>query len=594
MRFEETGLKATILKGLQDLGFEQVMPIQEKVIEAMLESRSDLIGIAQTGTGKTAAYGLPLIHLVNPGQKKVQALILTPTRELCIQVAEDLNAFAKYADGIGIVAVYGGASIDTQIRALQKGVSIVVGTPGRLNDLIRRRKIDISGINTIVLDEADEMLSMGFREELDAILTQTPASRQTLLFSATMPREIVEIAEKQMHDPIEIAVGRRNVGAENVEHFYYMVNAKDRYLALKRIADINPDIYGIVFCRTRKETKEVADKLIIDGYNADALHGDLSQAQRDYVMKRFRNKTLQMLVATDVAARGLDVNDLSHIINYNLPDEPEIYIHRSGRTGRAGKTGICLSIIHSRETGRLKNIERLIRKPFEQKQIPSGVEICKKQLFKLIDKMEKVAVDETQIEPFLPMITKKLEWLSREELIKHFVSLEFNRFLDYYKNAPNLNVLRKEKKQLTKGAKGPKGPKGAKTSTHRGKSYFSRFFINAGSQNGIDPASLIGLINETTKKRDIEIGKIEIMKSFSFFEVDSSFSDRLVSSFDNIEHDGRKLVIEAAQERPESTSRKKSGEKRSFGSKAEKKDFGSKPKKPKTKRKEKKNKGSVR
>lgn len=555
MKFADTGLKTTIIKGLQELGFEEAMPIQEKVIEAMLENRSDLIGIAQTGTGKTAAYGLPLIHLVDPGEKTVQALIMTPTRELCIQVAADLSHFAKYVKGIDITPVYGGASMDTQIRSLKKGVRIVVGTPGRLKDLIRRRKLDISSIGTVVLDEADEMLSMGFREDLESILSETPASRQTLLFSATMPREIAEIAEKQMKDPIEIAIGKRNVGAETIEHAYYMVNASDRYKALKRIADINPNIYGIVFCRTRRETKEIADKLILDGYNADALHGDLSQAQRDYVMKRFRNKTLQMLVATDVAARGLDVNDLTHIINYNLPDDPETYIHRSGRTGRAGKTGICLTIIHSRERGKIKNIERKIQKTFARKMVPSGEEICKKQLFKLIDKMEKVAVDEAQIEPFMPAIYKKLEWLSREELINHFVSLEFSRFLDYYKDAPDLNVMLKEKK---KGAK-----QGTKQDSRQSfKNEFSRYFINLGAVNGMTASNLIGLINECTKKRDIEIGKIEVMKSFSFFEVDSTFVDRLKNGFQGIEFDGRRVVLEEAQDKPASSVRKKTKDKK--------------------------------
>jgi ATP-dependent RNA helicase DeaD len=588
MKFEETGLKSAILKGLYDLGFEEAMPIQEKVIEAMLQTQSDLIGIAQTGTGKTAAYGLPLIHLVEPKQKKVQALILTPTRELCIQVADDLTLFAKYMKGIGIVPVYGGARIDGQIKDLQKGAHIVVGTPGRMGDLIRRRKLDISAINTIVLDEADEMLSMGFKEELDAILAVTPSKRQTLLFSATMPREIAEIAEKQMHDPIEIVIGRRNMGAENVKHYHYMVNASDRYKALKRIADINPKIYGIVFCRTRKETKEIADKLIGDGYNADALHGDLSQVQRDHVMKRFRNKNLQMLVATDVAARGIDVNDLTHIINYNLPDEPEVYIHRSGRTGRAGKNGICLSIIHSREKGKIKNIERKIQKPIKPKLIPSGDEVCQKQLFNLIDKMEKVAVDETKIEPFMPDIYKKLEWLSREELIKHFVSLEFNRFLTYYKDAPNLNIIQKERKHGSSANSMPKRRSersNSRTSSHRSTersansrqhSEFSRFFINAGSQEGIDPSNLIGLINQRTKKRDIEIGKIEIMRNFSFFEVDSAFTDRLISQFENAEYDGKKIMVEVAQDKPASSERRKSKEKKSYGSK---------PKKPKTKKK---------
>ena len=548
MRFEETGLKSSILKALPELGFEHVMPIQKKVIEAMLKSRSDLIGIAQTGTGKTAAYGLPLIHLIKPKKNKVQALILTPTRELCIQVAEDLSSFAKYATGIDVAAVYGGASIDNQIRTLKQGVGIVVGTPGRLADLLRRRKLDISAINTIVLDEADEMLSMGFKDELDAILAETPTTRQTLLFSATMPREIAEIAERQMHDPIEIAVGKRNVGADNVKHFYYMVNASDRYKALKRISDINPDIYGIVFCRTRKETKEIADKLIADGYNADALHGDLSQPQRDHVMKRFRSKNLQMLVATDVAARGLDVDDLSHIINYNLPDETETYIHRSGRTGRAGKTGICLTIIHSREKGKINNIQRKIQKPVEPQLIPSGNEICKKQLFNLIDKMEKVSIDEAQIQPFMPVIYKKLEWLSREELIKHFVSVEFNRFLDYYKNAPDLNVLQKEK---------------PRDSRRRGKSTFSRFFINLGSQDGFAPANLLGLVNEQIGKRDIDVGKIDIMKKFSFFEVDSTYADQLLKRFKTAEHDGRRVIVETAEDKYTGGNTKKTKSKKS-------------------------------
>ncbi len=564
MKFEDTGLKAEIVKGVKKLGFEQTTPIQEKVIEAMLEHRSDLIGLAQTGTGKTAAYGLPLIHLIDQKSEEVQGLILTPTRELCIQVAEDLFKFAKYSKAVEVVAVYGGASIENQIRALKKNVQLVVGTPGRLKDLIKRKKLNIKSIQTIVLDEADEMLSMGFKDDLNAILATTPKNRQTLLFSATMPREIAEIADTYMHDPIEIAIGKRNVGAANVKHHYYMVNASDRYLALKRIADINPDIYGIVFCRTRKETKDVAEKLISDGYNADALHGDLSQAQRDHVMNRFRIKNLQMLVATDVAARGLDVTDLTHIINYNLPDESETYIHRSGRTGRAGKTGVCITIIHSREQNRIKQIEKKIGKEFEQKPVPLGNEICEKQLFSLIDRMQKVSVDDAQIEPFLPVIFKKLEWLSREDLIKHFVSLEFNRFLAYYRNAPDLNVLTKQKKKKSK-----------KKGKDSYKEDFSRFFINAGSQDGLEPAYLIGLINENTKKRDIDIGKIEIMKKFSFFEVDSDYSDNVIKGFKNAEYDGRKVVVELAQDKRETEFHKRkpltSGNKKKSPKKTKKK-----------------------
>ena len=564
MKFEDTGLKPEIIKGVKKLGFEAPMPIQEKVISAMLNQRPDLIAIAQTGTGKTAAYGLPLVHLIDPKLKEVQALILTPTRELCIQVAEDISSFARYSEAIEVLPIYGGASIENQIRGLKKSIQLVVGTPGRLRDLIKRKKLNIKEINTLVLDEADEMLSMGFKEDLNAILKETPENRQTLLFSATMPREIAELADDYMNDPIEIAVGRKNIGAETVDHHFYMVNASDRYQALKRIADFNPDIYGIVFCRTRKETKEVAEKLIGDGYNADALHGDLSQAQRDHVMNRFRIKNLQMLVATDVAARGLDVDELTHIINYNLPDESETYIHRSGRTGRAGKKGICITIIHRREQGKIKMIEKKIKKAIKQQLVPSGTEICERQIFKLIDKLETVSVDEEPIKPYLPAIYEKLSSLSREELIQHFVSLEFSRHLEYYKNAPDLNILQNEKK-------GKKKKKKLKASYHQ---EFSRFFINSGSQDGLEPAHLIGLINEQTRKRDIDIGRIEIMKKFSFFEVDIDYTDRVLKGFESAEWGGRKIVVELAQEKKE------------YGASRKNKDYGTSKRKPSRKNKE--------
>lgn len=534
--FEETGLKPEILKSLEEIGFEYPMPIQEKAIEAMLETEKDLIGLAQTGTGKTAAFGLPLVHLCDPKNKTTQAIVLTPTRELCIQVANDIEKFGKYIKGLRCLAVYGGSSIENQIRSLKKGIQIIVGTPGRTHDLIRRQKIDISSIRSLVLDEADEMLSMGFREELNAILAETPEQRQTLLFSATMPKEIAEMADNYMDDPVEIAVGQRNTGTENVKHHYYLVSARDRYLALKRLADINPNIYGIIFCRTRQETKDVADMLIRDGYNADALHGDLSQAQRDTVMNRFRNKSLQMLVATDVAARGLDVTELTHVINYNLPDELETYIHRSGRTGRAGNTGISIAIIHSREQYKIKTLEKKIKQPFERKMVPTGPEICEKQLFSLIDKMEKVEIDE-RIEQYLPAISEKLEWLSREELIKHFVSVEFNRFLDYYKDAGDLNiVVRDRKKKKERPERG-----------RRSKTDFARFFINLGSHQGVKPQNLIGLINDATEVRSIEIGKIEIVKNFSFFEVDAEYAGLVMNSFKNTKLKGRKVVVEIAQ-----------------------------------------------
>ena len=422
------------------MGFENPTPIQSKTIPHLLSTDQDLIASAQTGTGKTAAFGLPSIHLTNIDDKSTQTLVLCPTRELCVQIAKDLGDYSKYMKGINILAVYGGASIQPQIKSLKKGAQIVIGTPGRTKDLIKRKKLKLNNVSRVVLDEADEMLTMGFKEDLEDILATTPQEKQTLLFSATMSKNIISITKKYMSDPLEVSAGKANLGAENVEHIYYMVQAKDRYEVLKRIADINPTIYGIVFCRTRRETKEVANKLMNDNYNADTIHGDLSQAERDDVMGRFRKRQLQILVATDVAARGLDVEDLTHVINYNLPDDDEIYIHRSGRTGRAGKKGVSMVIIHGREIRKLKDIERTCGISFTKKDVPNGLDICKKRLYALIDKIEKVNVNEEQIEPFLPYIYEKLNWLDREKLIKHFVSTEFNRYLSYYKNSKDINV----------------------------------------------------------------------------------------------------------------------------------------------------------
>jgi ATP-dependent RNA helicase DeaD len=537
--FEELGLKPELLKIIDELGFVNPTPIQDKIIPVILNTSKDLIGLAQTGTGKTAAFGFPIIQLSDITSGQVQSLVLCPTRELCMQVANDLKTYSRYINHFKAISVYGGASIEPQINAIKKGCQIVVGTPGRTLDLIRRKVLKIKNIRWLVLDEADEMLNMGFKEELDAILEQTPGEKQTFLFSATMPREIRNIAEKYMNKPEEVLAGKKNIGAENVRHEFYIVNAKDRYEALKRIADINPKIYSIVFCRTRRETKEVADKLIADGYNADALHGDLSQVQRDNVMNRFRIKHLQILVATDVAARGLDVNDLTHIINYNLPDELEIYIHRSGRTGRAGKSGISIAICHSREVNKIKRLEQLSDKKFVKKQVPGGSEICEKQLFNLIDKVEKIEVNESQIEQYLPVIYKKLDWLSREDLIKHFVSVEFNRFLAYYKGARDLNVVGKPKAEIRKGkAKG-----------------FSRFFISVGSKSNLTVPRLIGLINDTTQKRNIEIGKIEIMKKFSFFEIDQRFEKEILRAFKNVRYEGGSVSVELSK--PEKKSKNK-------------------------------------
>jgi ATP-dependent RNA helicase DeaD len=549
MTFQETGLHEDILRATDELGFEQPTPIQERIIPLTLNSEKDLIALAQTGTGKTAAFGLPLIQLTDMDNNNIQAIVLCPTRELCMQITNDMDKFSKYTRGFNTVAVYGGADIRTQIKAIKNHCQVVVGTPGRVMDLINRKVLILSHIRFLVLDEADEMLNMGFKEDLDVILAETPSEKRTLLFSATMPPEIARIARTYMNNPEEISVGNRNQGAENVRHEFYTVNAKDRYAALKRIADIYPNIYGIVFCRTRQITKDVADKLMSDGYNADALHGDLSQTQRDYVMNRFRLKSLQLLVATDVAARGLDVNDLSHIINYDLPDDNEVYIHRTGRTARAGKSGIAISIIHSREIRKMRDIEKLLNKRFEQKKVPTGVEICEKQLFNLVDRVENVEVDDAQIEQFLPAIYKKLDWLSREDLIKHFVSVEFNRILAYYKNTPDLNVAHPEEDRR-------RAP----------KEQFITFKINVGFQDGINPPRLIGLINEQTRDRNIEVGRIEIGEDNSFFEIDKDFRDIVQKSFQDALFEGVKVSVKVSDSLPRGRSKTRSYDKPKYKS----------------------------
>lgn len=522
--FKELGLSEEILHGIEDLGFVEPMPIQEKVTPFLLgDNTEDLVALAQTGTGKTAGFGLPLLQLTDSSVKKIQALVLSPTRELCIQISNDLKNFSKYINGMKIVPVYGGESIVTQFRQLDVPPQILVATPGRLIDLIERGKVDLSAIKYLVLDEADEMLNMGFQEDIERILQETPEDRRTLLFSATMPKEIANIAKKYMRNSVEIAIGRKNSGTENVDHIYYMVQAKDRYNCLKRVVDINPDIYAIVFCRTRQETKEVAEKLMQDGYNADALHGDLSQAQRDTVMQRFRIKNLQILVATDVAARGLDVNNLTHVINYNLPDDVENYTHRSGRTGRAGKKGISVSIIHSKEKGKIKTIERTINRTFVQQPVPSGLEVCQSQLFSLIGKIQNASesVDKEQIQPYLPMIMEQLKDISREDLIVNFVSQEFNRFLEYYKNAPDLNIPEKEKR--SKGERSGRGRKGSED--------LQRLKINMGSRDGFTPKRVLGLINETTDSHDIDVHDIEITSRYSFFDVEKRVVPSMMSAF---------------------------------------------------------------
>lgn len=527
--FNDLGLNQAIVDALVDLGYQEPTPIQKIAIPQIISSKDDLKAFAQTGTGKTAAFSLPILEKIDLANKSTQAIILSPTRELAIQIAKNIDEFSKNIKGFNVLAVYGGAKIDEQISKLKRGVQIVVGTPGRTVDLIKRRRLDLKSIQWLVLDEADEMLNMGFKEELDQILEATPQSKQTLLFSATFPREVEAIARNYMKNPVEITAGKKNVGADKVSHECYMVSDRNRYPALKRIADINPNIYSIIFCRTRRETKEIADKLIADGYNADALHGDLSQAQRDMVMQKFRSKHLQILVATDVAARGLDVNDLTHVINYKLPDQAENYTHRSGRTGRAGKEGISIALITPKEKGKLRPIERKINKKFEFKQVPNGKEICQKQLYTLIDKVHDIEVNEKEIKDFLPDVYTKLEGLDREQLIQRFVSLEFNQFLAYYENAGDLN--------------GSDSNDGKKFDDEN----FTRFYINIGKMDDLNPAKLIGLINDNIKKQNVEIGQIEILKSFSFFEIDKNSTDDILENLGNSNFNGRSVIVEVTK-----------------------------------------------
>lgn len=525
MTFEELGLKAEILQGVEALGFVNPTPVQERTIPFMLNETKDLVALAQTGTGKTAAFGLPILHLLDATKAKTQALVLSPTRELCIQISKDLKNYAAFMPDMHIVPVYGGEDIRVQLRQLDRTPQIIVATPGRLIDLLERGKVKLEDVAYLVLDEADEMLNMGFKDDIETILKTIPETRRTMLFSATMPKEIEQIAKTYMTDNEEITIGERNTGTQNVEHIYYVCQAKQRYLVLKRIVDMNPDIYAIVFCRTRQETKEVAEKLINDGYNADALHGDLSQAMRDTVMQKFRVRNLQILVATDVAARGLDVNDLTHVINYNLPDDVEVYTHRSGRTGRANKKGVSVSIIHQKEKFKIKAIERMLKRTFEKQRIPNGLEVCKKQLFFLINKMQNVVVEDEQLDAFFPQIMSQLEYLSKEDVIKRFVSLEFNRFLEYYKGAPDLNVDEHEKEKREKKSSKEKGEKEGvqKKEKSKGKGKKTgekiRLKVNIGERNGVTPKRLLGMINDLVGDRTIGISDIEITNKYTFFDV---------------------------------------------------------------------------
>ena len=542
--FEELGVCEDIRRAIEELGFEQPMPVQEEVIPYLLGHGNDVIALAQTGTGKTAAYGIPTLQKVNPKLKAPQALVLSPTRELCLQIADDLNEFAKYIDGLHVAAVYGGASIETQIRTLRHGVQIIVATPGRLIDLMHRGVVKCDNIENVVLDEADEMLNMGFADSINEIFENVPKDRNTLLFSATMSREVERVAKSYLTDYKEIVVGSRNEGAEHVNHIYYMVHARDKYLALKRIVDFYPKIFAIIFCRTKIETQEVADKLIKDGYNAEALHGDLSQQQRDLTMQKFRQHTVQLLVATDVAARGLDVDDLTHVINYGLPDDIENYTHRSGRTGRAGKKGTSISIIHSKEKTKVRNIEREIGKEFVDGVLPTPEEICKKQLYKQMDTIMKTDVDEEQIAPYMGDIMRQFEYVDKEDLIKKMVTMTFGRFLDYYKDAPEIE------KPTGRGSK-EKGAQRSKVSNgrrkHETEAGYKRLFINLGKADGFYPGEVMQFLNRNMKQRQ-EVGHIDLLSKFSYIEVPEGDANRVIKAINGLEYKGRTVRCNDADE----------------------------------------------
>ena len=567
--FEELGVRPDLLRGIAEMGFENPMPVQEKVIPVLLNGDHDLVALAQTGTGKTAAFGLPLIQRVDLARNDTQALVLAPTRELCLQIAGDLADFSKYVPELEILPVYGGSSIESQIRALKKGVQIIVATPGRLIDLINRGVVKLQHVHTVVLDEADEMLNMGFVDSINDILSHVPEDRKMLLFSATMPAEVAKISKRFMKNPEEIVVGTRNEGAKNVRHIYYMVNARDKYLALKRIADNNPNIYAIIFCRTRRDTQEIADHLIADGYNADALHGDLSQQQRDIVMKKFRDRVITLLVATDVAARGLDVDDLTHVINYGLPDDTAVYTHRSGRTGRAGKTGVSIAIIHSREKGKLREIERIIGKKFERKEVPTPEHIIEKQLYNLADRLERVEVNEEEINRYLPGVIKKLSWLTTEDLLKRVLSLEFNRLLTYYQDAPKIDFIdeKPERDKKGKGKEKSGEPRSDREKDRRtAERGMARIYVNLGKADGFYAGNVIDMLNKNVEGRRVDVGRIDLLPSYSLFDVKKADAKRVVAALKGLEFFGKRVFSEIAdpdRDYAHASERKAKGKKRS-------------------------------
>ena len=546
--FEELGVNENIRRAIEELGFEHPMPVQEEVIPYLLGNKNDVIALAQTGTGKTAAFGLPLLQKVNAQDRATQAIVLSPTRELCVQIADDLKDFSKYIDGMHIVPVYGGADIRPQIRAIKHGTQVIVATPGRLVDLINRGVMELEKVNNVVLDEADEMLNMGFSDSINAIFEQLPEDRNTLLFSATMSREVEKVAKSYLHDYKEIVVGSRNEGAEHVNHIYYLVHSKDKYLALKRIVDFHPRIFAIIFCRTKAETQEVADKLIKDGYNAEALHGDLSQQQRDLTMQKFRQHTVQLLVATDVAARGLDVDDLTHVINYGLPDDIESYTHRSGRTGRAGKKGTSISIIHIKEKWKVKQIEKQIGKDFIDGELPKSEEICKKQLFKVMDDIMKTDVDEDQIAPYMADIMRQFEYVDKEDIIKKMVTVTFGRFLDYYQHAPEI-----EKPVAGKGSRSERGERNTRGKVSNGRRQhvaeegFRRLFINLGKSDGFYPGEIMQYLNKHVHGRQ-EVGHIDLLQKFSYIEVPEDDAQKVMKALNGTTYKGREVRCNDADE----------------------------------------------
>ncbi len=560
--FEELGVSKPLLRAIEDMGYETPMPVQTAVIPHLLTKDGDVVALAQTGTGKTAAFGLPVLQRINPEEMKPQALILAPTRELCLQISSDLADYSKYLKGVKVLPVYGGSSIESQIKALRAGVQVIVATPGRLLDLIKRGVAKLGDVYTVILDEADEMLNMGFLDSITEILGHVNPDRKMLLFSATMPPEIERVAKQYMKAPVEFVVGKKNEGAQNVRHIYYMVNARDKYLALKRIADDNPNIYAIIFCRTRRDTQEIADKLIADGYNADALHGDMSQQQRDLVMKKFRDRVLRLLVATDVAARGLDVNDLTHVINFGLPEDTAVYTHRSGRTGRAGKAGTSVAIIHSREKGRLREIERIIGKKFERKEVPTPEHIIEKQLYNLADKLERVKVDEDAVAKYLPGVERKLSWLSSEDLLKRMVGLELNRLLEYYKDAPKIDFI-DEKPTRERRERNARPRNEADKDRRTADKGMERIYVNLGKNNGFFAGNLIDMLNHTIEGKRVDVGRIDLMPNYSLFDVKAADAKRVVNGLKGAEFFGKHVYSEIASPDKDyaSASKRKAGKK---------------------------------